>query len=99
MKIPELPSNRTVGARRETSVMPGEERKSFCKFTYCSRCLALAVYLPSYLSIPRVFKEALNEGDQAEIDTEIKQAEEAAIDAAIELDEQIEARRKSKKYK
>ncbi|XP_059152717.1 uncharacterized protein LOC131938628 [Physella acuta] len=47
----------------------------------------------------KVFKEALNEGDSTELNSEIQQAEEAAIDAAIELDEQIEARRKSKKYK
>ncbi|XP_055900183.1 uncharacterized protein LOC106052984 isoform X3 [Biomphalaria glabrata] len=47
----------------------------------------------------KVFKEALNEGDNAEMNSEIQQAEEAAIDAAIELDEKIKARRKSKKYK
>ncbi|KAK6972497.1 voltage-gated hydrogen channel 1, partial [Biomphalaria glabrata] len=46
----------------------------------------------------KVFKEALNEGDNAEMNSEIQQAEEAAIDAAIELDEKIKARRKSKKY-
>ncbi|KAK3796273.1 hypothetical protein RRG08_041588 [Elysia crispata] len=48
----------------------------------------------------KVFKEALNEGEVTdESIQEAQEVEEAAIEAAIQLDEQLEARRKSRKYR
>ncbi|GFR77438.1 hypothetical protein ElyMa_003967800 [Elysia marginata] len=47
-----------------------------------------------------VFKEALNEGEATDQSVqEAQEVEEAAIDAAIQLDEQLEARRKSRKFR